>query len=141
MEDDVLWPRGTAAGAGDWHFARDKVGGVRGRGGFLVVSTPEAVVGELVEPLELRHIKRRRRYVFGESFMRGCRAVCDIKERGRDVPSPISVNLLSSVCRSVPCFLQLFVISVAFSEPFSGIPRFGGSSSCIASRIGVLCLF
>src|SRR6266850_5655280 len=28
MEDDVSWPWGTAAGARDWHFARDKVGGV-----------------------------------------------------------------------------------------------------------------
>src|SRR6266850_4543383 len=117
------------------------LGGVRGRGGVLVVSTPETVVGELAEPLELWHIKRWRRYVFGESCMRGCRAVCGIKEKGQDVPSPVSVNLLSCVCCSAPCPLQIFVVSVAFSEPFSGIPQFGGSSSCIASRIGVLCLF
>src|SRR6267142_3582057 len=39
-----------------------ELGGVRGRGGVLAVSTPETVVGEMVEPLELRHIKRRRRY-------------------------------------------------------------------------------
>src|SRR5882672_6906646 len=54
------------------------LGGVRERGGVLVVSIPETVVGELAEPLESRHIKRRRRYVFGEPCMRGCRAVCGI---------------------------------------------------------------
>src|SRR6267142_1039341 len=128
---DKMGATSTAAG----------LGGVRGRGGVLVVSTPETVVGELAEPLELWHIKRWRRYVFGESCMRGCRAVCGIKEKGQDVPSPVSVNLLSCVCCSAPCPLQIFVVSVAFSEPFSGIPQFGGSSSCIASRIGVLCLF
>jgi len=48
-----------------------ELGGVRGRGGVLVVSTPETVVGELAEPLELWHIKCQRRYVLGEPCMRG----------------------------------------------------------------------
>src|SRR6267142_2250055 len=48
-----------------------ELGGVQGRGGVLVVSTPETVMGELAEPLELRHIKRWRRYVLGEPCIRG----------------------------------------------------------------------
>src|SRR6267142_2653007 len=47
------------------------LGGVRGRGGVLTVSTPETAVGRLAEPLVLRHIKRRRRYEPGEPCMRG----------------------------------------------------------------------
>jgi len=37
-----------------------ELGGVQGRGGVLVVSTPETVTGESAEPLELQHIKHRR---------------------------------------------------------------------------------
>src|SRR6266850_5166501 len=109
---------------------------VAGMGGILVVSTPETVMGELAEPLESRHIKHRRRYVFGEPCMRGRRAVCGIKDEGQDVSSPVSVSLLSCVCCSALCPSQIFAISSAKS--FSGIPLFGGPSSCIASRIGVL---
>src|SRR6267142_4926308 len=77
------------------------LGGVRGREGVLVVSTPEIVLGGLAEPLELRHIKCRRRYELGEPCMRGFRAVRRVNIRGRDVPcSPVSVGLLSCVCCS-----------------------------------------
>src|SRR6267142_1176308 len=78
-------------------------GGVQGRGGVPVVSTPETVVGELAEPLELRHIKCWRRCVLGGPCMRRCRAVCGIKDKGQDVPSPVSVSLLSCVCCSALC--------------------------------------
>src|SRR6267142_1794162 len=125
---------GTASTAAD-------LGGVRGRGGVLAVSTPETAVGELAEPSVSRHIKRRRRYIFGEPCMRGCGAVCGIKDKGRDVSSPVSVSLLSCVCCSALCPPRIFAISVASSNPSLGIPLFGGPSSCIASKIGVLCLF
>src|SRR5882672_5515283 len=81
-----------------------ELGGVRGREGVLVVSTPEIVLGGLAEPLELQHIKRRRRYELGEPCMRGYTAVCRINDRGRDVPcSPVPVSLLSCICCSALC--------------------------------------
>jgi len=81
-----------------------ELGGVRGREGVLVMSTPEIVSGELAEPLELRHIKRQRRYELGEPCMRGFRAVGRVDNRGRDVPcSPVSVSLLSCICCSALC--------------------------------------
>src|SRR6267142_1011960 len=46
-----------------------KLGGVRGRQGVLVVFTPETVVGELAEPLELRHIGHCWQPSFGEPCM------------------------------------------------------------------------
>src|SRR6266850_6496768 len=86
---DKMGAASTAAG----------LGGVQGRGGVLVVSTPETVVGELAELLELQHIKHRRRCVLGGPCMQRCRAVCGIKDRGQDVPSsPVSVSLLSHFC-------------------------------------------
>src|SRR6267142_6321923 len=48
-----------------------ELGGVRGREAVPVASIPEIVSGGLAEPLELRHIKRRRRYELGEPCMRG----------------------------------------------------------------------
>ena len=46
-----------------------ELGGVQGRQGVLVMSTLETIVRELVEPLELWHIKHWRRYVLGEPCM------------------------------------------------------------------------
>src|SRR6267142_6240695 len=109
-----------------------EIGDVRGRGGVLVMSTPETVMGELVELLELRHIKHRRRCVLGEPCMRGYRAICRINNRGQDVPCPpVPIGLLSCLCCSASCPLPsplwVFTVSVIFSEPFSGIPLFCGS--------------
>jgi len=59
-----------------------ELGGVQGREGVLVMSTPETVVGELAELLGSWHIKRHWRLMLGEPCMQGYSAVCGIKDMG-----------------------------------------------------------